>query len=518
MLCLFRLLCWILPIQCPLIVSRAQVPPSVKADSQAGSGSLAPDNNSDTPVALLEFCAKYAGDLNPTDRAVLMFRVADTAARHRMPESTGWARRAFSLAAGLPKDWNRMALEKNDLLALAQTRPQEALQLLGTIEGPDFTGDTPVAEDPRADAARQIFADAFKAGGLSTLPSLDSVSRYLGQTGQYPYAAWGTLFSTFFGADPDDLRQELRVAVFFYSRAENRTRSQDEDYLEMAEAVQSIAAASEMREAVDAGVNRLESEKPPDNEVFLAKSGPPESRVSFDNEQTALLYRWLPLAQKFDPVLCKSIVEKVGTIPAKESGQQVSAVIIGDKGAVSPAVKQDIADRMQEELVIGEASKAPELAMADANRIVSLAIRSDALAQAALAVTDENAAWRGKFLAASKSALDDATPKDVSYLHAFADLTASCDDLRMKDQALAGVRAGLDLGVEIVSESADSHPETPAMLLRGYADLAQLVAIGMRLDSAPILRAVRNLANGAVKVNLMVDIADALASSPGPSA
>lgn len=50
------------------------------------------------------------------------------------------------------------------------------------------------------------------------------------------------------------------------------------------------------------------------------------------------------------------------------------------------------------------------------------------------------------------------------------------------------------------------------MLLNGYDSLAKLVATGMKLDQPFTLKSVQNLQNLPLKVNLLVDIANALAT------
>jgi len=505
-----------------LLVTAAAVPTLTASQTSkqsepkdmASAEGTQPLDQPDSPVGLLKSCARYAQGMNPSERAFLMVRIAETAARHGYPESTIWSRQAFQVASNLPKDWNRTALQKNALRALAKTRPEEALHLLGTIEGPDFTSDTRIPEDPRASAATEIFVEAYKADGKRSVDELDEVSRFLGQTGEYPYVAWGSLMATFLANNPDDLRQEIRNAVYFYSRATGRIRAEDDEYLQMIEAVQNLAAPSVLKSAVQAGLDHIQSEKFPDNESFMAKSGSPESRVSFNDRKTALLYQWSPLVRKFAPESYASLEKSIPAPNAKTPQQPFTAEIIGQNGASLPELRQRLADRMQEGITIDDATKAPELAMSDAERINSLAVRSDALSSAALAMRDADATWRLKFLSASRSALAQVQTKDSSYLHALADLTAAYYHLDMKEDALEGVQNGLSLGIEVVSESSDAHPETATMLQDGYGDLAELVMIGMRISPRSVLPAVRNLQNGAVQANLMVDIAESLTSGP----
>jgi hypothetical protein len=496
-----------------VLAASAVSSPAVIAQSHTRQNGGA-EGTQDAPQELLKNCVLYAHSLNPTDRAFLMVRVAETAARHGYPQSTLWSRQAFVIATSLPKDWNRMALQKNALRALAKTRPKEALHLLGTLQGPDFTYRVRIPEDPRASAAIEIFVGAYERDGKASLDAIDEVSRIIGQTGEYPYLAWGRLLPTFLALDSDEVRRELRTAIYFYSRAENRIRSEDAEFLEMIEDVQSVAGSNEMRDAVEAGIHRLESEKSPDNETFLAKTDPSETRAVFNDRNKALMYRWLPLAQKFAPEQYKSVADKLKVQPQNRQQPPVSVEIIGDKNAISAASHQRSMDRVQKELVVREAATAPELAFSDADKIDSIAIRSETLSEAATSISNEHSPWRQKFLRASRSALDHAQEKDASYFHALADLAMAYDHLGMRDEAFACVQSGLDIGVEIVSESSDEHPTTATMLLDGYSDLAQLVTVGMHINPRMVLRAIRNVPNRAVKANLMVDVAHAVASGP----
>jgi hypothetical protein len=348
------------------------------------------------------------------------------------------------------------------------------------------------------------------------LRSIEEVSVFLAQTGEFPYMGWGALLPNLSADDPDAFREGLSLAIHSYGRAEDRFRGQDEDFLDMVDEVQNAAGAAEMKAAVETALDHLSSETVPQNETYSGTAGSGGARATFSNWKAEVLYEWLPLVKKFDPDRYKDAEAKVGAPAPDAKPAQASSEIIGDKGSISPAVRKLAADRLQAQLVINDAATNPDIALKEAAKTESLAIRADALAQAAANVPKDHAADQKRLLAASKSSLDRDETKDEAFLHALSDLTNSYYRLGMTGEALDGIRSGLELGLEVVNESADGHPGTPTMLLGGYSDLAQMVSVGMHLDARLVLRSVRGLRDGAVKANLMVDVAIALGTQqPG---
>lgn len=147
--------------------------------------------------------------------------------------------------------------------------------------------------------------------------------------------------------------------------------------------------------------------------------------------------------------------------------------------------------------------------------IHSMAVRSDALSKGAMTIPEKKIQQRTKLLAESKRDLDQVHTKDADYLQAVADLADADVKSKMQQSALALVRDGLEQGTEVLDESADAQPNTVTMALDGYNSLAKLVKIGMKLDPTYTLKHVQNLRNLPLKVNLLVDIADALATQQG---
>lgn len=169
---------------------------------------------------------------------------------------------------------------------------------------------------------------------------------------------------------------------------------------------------------------------------------------------------------------------------------------------------------MKAEDVENDASNDPDTAIQESTAIHSMALRSDALAVGAMNISAKAMPQRVKLLAESKRDFDLVRTKDAAYLQASADLAYAYDRSKMRRNALSIVHDGLDQGPEILDESADAQPNTPTMLLNGYDSLAKLTGIGMKLDPVFTIGSVQALRDLPLKVNLLVDIADALAAKP----
>lgn len=294
-------------------------------------------NVQDAPQTILTTCASYARGLVPEERAFLMVRIATVASSNHFPQSTTWARQAFLTSSDLPESWNKIALQKNALIALAGTLPMEALRLLGTLSAPVSENDARLDEDPRADAARVIFESAYRKGPKKSLLPMLEVSSYLGRSGQYPYAAWGILLPKIAKEHPSTFDEVIATAVYFYANAEDRTRIQGDDYFEMVNAIRTVADRSQMKMTVAAGIDHLQSAKTPKNETYLAVVGQGAQKTAFDDRSKALLYKWLPLVKEFDSADYEDLAQRLNVSGAPKATQSAAVEILGDPKTITPS-------------------------------------------------------------------------------------------------------------------------------------------------------------------------------------
>lgn len=467
-----------------------------------------------TSQDILASCASFALGFVPKERAFLMVRVATVAASHKFPQSEQWARQAFAISSDLPEGPNKLPLQKNSLIALAATHPMDALHLLGSLGAPKLPDKGPkLSEDVRADAAQIIFASAYRDAPQKALLPMTEVSSYFGRTGEYPYQAWGILLPKIAKDHPDTFDETFSTAVRFYVDGETRTRSQDEDYFRMVNAIRTVATHAQMNLAVSAGIDRLLAKKSTSDMTYFAVTGQGKQEAGFDDPTRDLLYRWLPLVKEFDTAEYDDLAKKLhatGTPPANAKHAVVE--VLTKPSNMTPKLQEWAQDHLQAQIVVNDAASDPDRAIRESVTIHSEALRSDALALGAMNISTKAMPQRGKLLAESKRDLDQVHTKDADYLRAIADLADAYVKSKMGQSALSLIHDGLDEGSEILEESADEQPGTPTMLLNGYDSLAKLVQIGMKLDPTSTLKYVRNLRNMPLQVNLLVDIADALAT------
>lgn len=470
-------------------------------------------NAKNDPAAILATCASYAQGLVPDDRAFLMVRIAYIASSHHFPQSELWARQAFSDSSDLAKSWNSIALQKNALTALADTQPMDALRLLGTVETPMGNDGELISEDTRAVAASTIFERAYSKDPEKSIPPMLEVSSYLGRTGQYPYAAWGILLPKIAKDNPGVFGEVVSTAIRFYGSGEDRTLEEHEDYLQLVDAISAVADPSQMKLAVSTGIDHLQTVKMPKNNTYISVVGSGAQRTGFDDRTKELLYRWLPLVKEYDAPEYDDLARKLNAAgPPTKNSKYAAVEILQSPDKMTPKLRQWAQDSLQAQNVDNDAASDPDRAIRESSLIHSMAVRSDALSRAAMTISAKVMALRKKLLAESKRDLDQVHTKNSDYLRATADLADAYAKSKMQQSALALVHDGLEQGTEVLDESADAQPNTPTMALNGYDSLAKLVGIGMKIDPAFTLKHVQNLRDLPLKVNLLVDIADALAT------
>jgi hypothetical protein len=467
-----------------------------------------------TPQEIFATCASYAQGLVPDERAFLMVRIAYVASSHHFPQSEQWARQAFIDSSDLPESWNKIALQKSALTALADTQPMDALRLLGTLAAPKPNDKgARIPEDVRTEAARVIFPKAYSQDPeKSVLPMLE-VSAYLGRTGEYPYEAWAILLPKIAKDHPGTLDEAVSTAIRFYGSGEARTRSHDEMYFDMVNEIRTAADPSQMKLAVATGIDYLQAEKPQKNDTYISVVGNGAQRTGFDDRTKDLLYRWLPLVKAYDSAEYDDFARKLNAAgPPPKSSKHAQVEILTTPDKMTPTLQQWAQDSLQEQNLINDASSDPDRAIQESTMIHSMALRSDALAKGAMTISAKQMPQRTQLLAESRRDLNQVHTKNSDYLRATADLADAYAKSKMQQSALALVHDGLEQGTEVLDESADAQPNTPTMVLDGYDSLAKLVGIGMKLDPAFTLKHVQNLRDLPLKVNLLVDVADALAT------
>ena len=135
-----------------------------------------------TPSDLLVESYRISVGLVPAERAILLNYLSRAAGAQHLPYTASWAEENLRLAHQLSLDWNRVAIEKNAIVALSYVKSKRALDLLRTMSLPVSDG-VGFPEDVRADAAITVFQNYWHDRHPRGVPELRATALYLGQTG-----------------------------------------------------------------------------------------------------------------------------------------------------------------------------------------------------------------------------------------------------------------------------------------------------------------------------------------------
>lgn len=81
-----------------------------------------------------------ASGLFPAERAFQLGYLAKAAADIGDPKTLDWAEEGLGLARQLPISWNRLALQKNLLIAISRSAPETAMERLCSLDAPRCDG------------------------------------------------------------------------------------------------------------------------------------------------------------------------------------------------------------------------------------------------------------------------------------------------------------------------------------------------------------------------------------------
>jgi hypothetical protein len=473
-------------------------------------------NRADAASLLLD-SYRAGKDLAPSERAILLTFLCKTASEHNLSYTTEWAQEALRIAAQLPPDWNRLAIQKNALAALSYANPERAMALLRSMDLPIEGGNGVFPEDLRSDAARTIFKNYWLQKKPLGLDEVRSTAAYLGQSGQYPYMAVGSILTDVISHQkkatseiPGSARSILFDAYASYQRG-SKFRSEDEEFVVFLESLRAFLPPSLLKNGVEIAVERLTLQKEPTEYQYISKVQTEKGAASFHSQADSLLFELLPLVREIDAALADKLL---ATNQALKQVGAAGSTVLTSEGAIivgSPASpeKQELAlqsSRAQEVREI--ASDHPEQALALSQTITDPALRSTSMA----GVAESRPTHAGEI----QSAIAKIVPamhtgeERLRVLSALAEASWAAGDIAGFHDALA---KAFSLGEELFEEDMDAHPGQATYVVESYGTLAELVKTGARVDPTAIVAMVNQLDNIQLEAFLLAQLADALYSS-----
>jgi hypothetical protein len=469
-----------------------------------------------TPESILLESYQLGRNLIPAERAILLNLLARVAAQHHLQCTRAWAEENFRLAQQLPMDWDRLAIEKNSLVALSYTTSRRSMALLRLMDLPVADDDGSFPEDVRSDSAQIIFSNYWRDSKRRGLPKIREVAVFLGQTGQYPYLAITAIITDLSagssrpsGQLPEDARSLLLDAYSSYSRG-SKFGVEDAEFVEFLRKVRPILPAPLFRQGLEAAVERLLNGGETNGKTaYLANIYTDKGTATFHRKQEQILFDILPLVREVDPNWANQIVQRD---PALAQGGGNSGTVISSEGIFSAGGSEQQSDGLEQSRAHAAGDLAqtnPGEALRLAQTIVNPALRTVALANIASAVgksTPGQAIEIEKTIGDTMPLINDSEDRLLASA-ALARTAAAGGD---RATFLANVDKCFTLGEELFDEDLIAHPGRPTYDAPAYYVLQEVVQSGASVDPITIASKVHQLRSTPLEAFLLDDLATKL--------
>jgi hypothetical protein len=157
-----------------------------------------PTASRDNPHSLVRSLLREADsdsrNLVPEERADFLLDAAEETSATDPNLSRKFSLELFRLATSqLQLGSFRAATQKNALVILSRTDPIRAAELYCAQDTPEMWNEAVLQEDYRAFGARTLFSALYSRLGMSSIPTIRSISTWIASTGEYPYNATGQI-------------------------------------------------------------------------------------------------------------------------------------------------------------------------------------------------------------------------------------------------------------------------------------------------------------------------------------
>lgn len=492
-------------------------PPVVLASWQDSSSPKGPQPQASTsPQGLLIQSYLSSLQLTPEERSMALMYLAFSAARIEPSYNRLWSEELFYSAFQLPRDWNRLAYEKNALEALSESDPILAFELFGEMDDPIPTQSGTFPEDVRAFAARKVFSAYWKRKGAAGLDKIQAQAQHLGTTGQYPYVAMIPIILELSHVSDSRSQALFNDAVNFFSRGSSFDSAKP-DFVELLNGVWDTLPAPLKHQALDVAVRQLTQKTSQNTDsLFTGKSLTKSSEIEFTDPDSQLLFALLPRVKEVDPEWAKRLANQNPSLAAgigSETVKRTDAVTLHGVSSATPAQLAAAQFQLSQRRILSQvneiASQDPDAALAKSQALTDQELRASALASIAVGLAEKQPQRASKLLSEAESlaAQEKDNPGKVKVLFAIAR-----GYLAVKDQKAmqAHWNRAFDLGQELFQEDSEAHPGRLAYQTACFESLRSLTEFAAKLAPPMMLQAMRGVRNQLLRTYLGISVADGM--------
>jgi hypothetical protein len=492
--------------------AEAQTAPSHSQNPPAARAQEPDDPNA--PRALLILSHAYARNMRPGDRAYLLTVAFDMTANIDPALCRQWSKELLALADTFPPSSDRVAAQKNALVALSHVDAKEAFALFPKLDIPVPLKDGRLPEDVRADGATTVFGEYWKHHQTpADLQALREQADKLGNTGQYPYLAMQPILLDVMRHDSME-GENLFLELLGYYRRKSIFDREDQDFQNFLNGVWDALSDPLRRQALSAAVNRLLDESAPrDGEIFAGTIKSEKGVVHFSSKAQMLLYQLMPRIKEFDPGWAGKLAEEnpfLKDAADQKSGDTSGSMIIhyDPNNTFSTSVATLQAQASQGAIY----GSAVSMAATDPDSALLLAPRLDNSYQAALyaevasVIYPKNAARASSLMSTAAEQIENIHDPAARFsaLLAFARSAFKQKDMSRFEKA---VEDAFSLGTEQVAEELQVHPQEMVYQTKVFSGLEQLAFLDMSAEDDKALSRIRSIDDEAVRSILLAESA-----------
>jgi hypothetical protein len=465
------------------------------------------------PLDLLNLAYAMNGSQPDRERAPTLFFLAQAVEPLSKAKAREWSIELFRLAGQITAQ-DADAMQKNALVALSWVDPLEADELFRQQKLPKRE---PGHEDTRVYAAMAVFPALYGAQGAKSLDEIESLAAWLGQTGQYPYAAVASIIT---GVEKIDLTRAR--ALWFRAMSSYKgdlgfrgTENFVVDFLLKTQEVPDRGALTDTLKSVVGWLEeRSKSEAGgKDPKILEARSG--QHSVRFGSEGELQIFRLLPLIRKMDADWAAKILEdRPGLKDALDANPganyTMGGVIVHNPAATAADVQRTL-DENRLRQIEAVAQTDPGAAMQMASGLADPFVRNLATAAVLPAYAGAGIGEAKPILSDLAKAVDSLGPSadklhlEISFAQAYYATGRASD----ADSLLA---RALSTGEEIYAENALAEPGKVTFAIKGFDELLDAAnLLGAKSDKPwDALESIKQFQVDAIRPDLLVYFAKGL--------
>jgi len=459
--------------------------------------------------------------LSGSERLFYLTELTRVSAQINLPaeKAEGWCLELFRLASATENQQLRIAGQKNALTHLSYFNPALAMQLLPEVEIQRPSPGKMLYEDLRADAAEEIFVNflvKIQPRGLSTITAQ---SRYIGQTGQYPYRAMASVIEHLPQSSTGEVSTILNDALGFYEY-ETEFANRDEEFLVLLQRLNALKSSAVdknlMAEALGIFVNRLTNDGIQIPGKYYSEIHTSNGAiVSFTDRNQAFLFQAFPAIRRFNPVLATQLSHAHPELDqATDSISYISGGFVMGNPTPEQASRQHI-QWLQESIVarIKERSDCdPQSAAKLAQRLTDVSARVVGFSSTVPGIARKNLSEARRIYDVQIAELGNLydPPEKLRAMVALAQAAYQVGDLQHYETLSATAH---DIGVELFNSDFKNQPTLRVQRHGGFDELHKLVTFTASQPADNLKARIQRLPGDWLKAYLLLYEAEGHAKS-----